>query len=60
MSVKYDKILAKLREKDLTTAEADALYLKLDQTTQQSVINDAPIFEKGLIIKAGERIYFDG
>jgi hypothetical protein len=35
-------------------------FLKLDQTTPQQIINGAPIFTQGLVIKAGERIYFDG
>jgi hypothetical protein len=40
--------------------ETDPLSLHLDQTTPQEIINGAPIFTKGLVIKAGERIYFDG
>jgi hypothetical protein len=40
--------------------EVDPLSLHLDQTTPQEIINGAPIFTKGLVIKAGERIYFDG
>jgi hypothetical protein len=38
----------------------DSDYLKLDQTVPQRVINDAPHFDKGLIIRAGEKLYFDG
>jgi hypothetical protein len=34
--------------------------LKLDQTTQQTVINGAPIFDKGIIIKSGEKLVLDG
>jgi len=41
-------------------SDASGEFLLLDQTTQQTVINNPPIFNKGLIIKAGERIYFDG
>ena len=41
------------------TADTSGL-LKLDQTTPQTIENGTPIFDKGLIIKAGERIYFDG
>lgn len=36
------------------------LYLKLDQTTPQTVLNDAPNFSKGIIIKTGEKLIFDG
>jgi hypothetical protein len=35
-------------------------FLKLDQTTPQEIVNGMPIFTKGLVVKAGERIYFDG
>ena len=35
-------------------------YLKLDQSVQQRVINGAPHFDKGLIIKDGEKLIFDG
>lgn len=38
-------------------ATTDALLL--DQTTPQEVENGMPVFN-GLVIKAGERIYFDG
>ena len=34
--------------------------LKLDQVTPQRVINGAPVFSKGIIIVAGEKIIFDG
>lgn len=40
--------------------QSDARFFKLDQTTPQEIINGAPIFTQGLVIKAGERIYFDG
>lgn len=43
----------------LSESELNALYLKLDQTTPQAVDNGAPILNKGLRIKAGEKIYFD-
>jgi hypothetical protein len=46
-----------------TTADIaanDLLYLKLDQTTPQTVINDAPHFDKGIVIKSGEKLIFDG
>jgi hypothetical protein len=41
-------------------SDADTAFLNLDQTTPQQIINGAPIFTQGLVIKAGERIYFDG
>ena len=37
-----------------------SVYLKLDQTTAQDVDNGAPTFNQGLIIKAGQRLIFDG
>lgn len=40
--------------------QADGRYFKLDQTTPQEIINGRPIFTQGLVIKEGERIYFDG
>jgi hypothetical protein len=58
-----DEILGKVLMHDHVAADisdADTAFLKLDQTTPQEIINGAPIFSKGLIIKAGERIYFDG
>lgn len=51
-------------DNSITVATADDRYLKLDQTTPQSVINGAPTFEGGtndsIIIKAGKRLVFDG
>jgi hypothetical protein len=44
----------------LDTDAGDARYLKLDQTTVQHVINDAPQFDKGITIKAGEKLFLDG
>ena len=47
-------------------AISNALYLKLDQTTPQTVINGAPIFDAGLrcngaiILKSGQKLIFDG
>lgn len=34
----------------VTTSSGSSLYLLLDQTTPQTVINDAPIFEEGIAI----------
>lgn len=45
---------------DAEIAVNDGRYLKLDQTTPQDVINDAPHFQKGLVIKSGEKLVFDG
>ena len=41
-------------------SNADTTFLKLDQTTVQHVINDAPQFDKGITVKAGEWLYLDG
>ena len=44
----------------------DLRYLKLDQTTPQTVTTGAPIFDAGLksnnsiIIKAGQKLILDG
>ena len=38
----------------------DLRYLKLDQTSPQSVINNAPHFDEGIIIKTGKKLYLDG
>lgn len=46
--------------------ETDPLSLHLDQTTPQTVINGAPIFNEGLksngsiILKSGQKLIFDG
>lgn len=34
--------------------------LKLDQTTPQTVDNGSPLFNEGITIKAGEKLYLDG
>lgn len=52
MTIKVDNNLKK--------PEADNRYLKLDQTTPQNVINDAPQFDEGIVIKAGKKLYLDG
>ena len=38
----------------------DARYLKLDQTTPQTVVSGSPQFNEGLTIKENKRIYLDG
>ena len=40
-------------------ATYDARYLKLSQSTPQRVINDAPHFDGGIKIKAGQKLIFD-
>jgi len=37
----------------------DNRYLKLDQTTEQEVVNGAPRFYGGIRIKAGEKLILD-
>ena len=63
MPWKYNPFTSKL-DRTLSDAEIIALlvdeYLKLDQTIHQHVVNDAPHFDKGLIIKSGEKLIFDG
>jgi hypothetical protein len=43
----------------MTTEEMEA-YLKIDQTTPQNIINGAPQFDKGLVIKENEWVNLDG
>ncbi len=38
----------------------DARYLKLDQTSRQTVSNGAPLFRGGITLKSGQRLTFDG
>lgn len=44
MSIKIDN--------GLSRSAADSRYLKLDQTIPQTIINDAPTFDAGLIVSA--------
>jgi len=52
--------LDKIGQSAADVTSNDARYLKLDQTTPQTVINGIPTFNKGIRIKAGEKIIFDG
>jgi hypothetical protein len=52
--------LDKIGQSDADVTSNDARYLKLDQTYPQAVDKGAPRFQKGLVIKAGEKLYFDG
>ena len=38
----------------------DGDYLKIDQTTYQTVINGLPQFNEGIVITSGKRLYLDG
>lgn len=59
MGVTYDKIQGKpLLHKHKADDVSDVL--KLDQTTPQTVDNGSPIFNKGITIKAGQKLYLDG
>lgn len=44
----------------LPTLETDPLSLHLDQTIGQTVINGAPQFDEGIVIKQDKRIRLDG
>ena len=59
MEIKLNALTGKFDLVGMTSTELGA-YLKLDQTTPQDIDNGAPTFNKGLIIKAGEKLYFDG
>jgi hypothetical protein len=39
---------------------ASGSYLKIDQVVPETVVNGAPVFSEGLVIKAGKKIIFDG
>jgi len=41
-------------------ASADAAYLKLVQNPYQRVSGGYPHFDAGIIIKTGQKLYFDG
>jgi hypothetical protein len=56
---KLNPITGKLDLIGMTPTEIEA-YLKLDQTTPQNVINGAPQFDEGIVIKAAKRLYLDG
>ena len=43
-----------------TETESDARFLKLDQSTPQTVTNGAPIFAEGIKIIAGKKVIYDG
>ena len=59
MELNFNPLTKKFDLVGMTDTEL-AAYLKLDQTTHQHIINDAPHFDKGTIIKAGEKLIFDG
>ena len=52
--------LDKIGQTDSDVTENDGRYLKLDQTVAQTVTKGTPTFANGIIIKAGQRLYFDG
>lgn len=62
MAIKFNPLVKRgfddVGEDELTEAEANLLYLKLDQTTPQTVENGQPTFE-GIKIKAGEKLILD-
>ena len=49
-----------LKKAGLTQAQANELYLKIDQTIKQYVINGVPQFSEGLEIKKDKPFYWDG
>jgi hypothetical protein len=56
---KLNPITGKIDMVGMTATEI-AAYLKLDQTTHQHVINDAPRFDGGIVLKSGQKLIFDG
>ena len=60
MDGKYDKFLDRWREDDATDPALLDLFLKIDQTVSQYVINGSPQFDEGIVIKANKKVYLDG
>ena len=61
MNYKVNKVTGKLdRVQGYTKEESDAMFLKLDQTIRQYVINGIPQFSAGLEIKKDKPLYHDG
>ena len=63
MPIRLAQIKEVIAHADLSDMDAtvhDARYLKLDQTTPQSVENGSPRFQAGITIKAGQKLIFDG
>ena len=52
--------LDKIGQTSSDQAENDLRYLKLDQDTSQTVSRGAPAFNGGIVIKAGQKLIFDG
>ena len=51
----YNPFTLELDNQGATDTSGDSRWLKLDQTTQQTVINDEPIFEEGIAIGDGNK-----
>jgi len=52
--------LDKYSNKSDDISDLSDYYLKLDQTTPQTVVNGAPQFDEGVVIKANQKVYLDG
>ena len=59
MQIKLNPLTGKFDIVGMTDAEI-AAYLKLDQTTPQTVINGAPQFNEAIVIKEDKWVYLDG
>lgn len=57
---KLEELFQKLVRDLYELNEAFDDYLKLDQTTPQTVENGAPQFDEGIEITEGKRIFLDG
>lgn len=42
------------------SATGGQMFLKIDQTTPQTVVNGSPTFDEGIIVTNGKKIIFDG
>ncbi len=52
--------LDKIGQTPSDIVENNNRYLKLDQSSSQTVSNGAPVFAGGIIIRSGQRLVFDG
>lgn len=53
--IKEHEMLGILDEEEIASG-----FLTLDQTTPQTVDNGSPLFNEGITIKAGQKLYLDG
>jgi len=60
MAGKVDKLMGGVYREDDGKGAVTYKYLLIDQTTPQTVVNGAPQFDEGVVIKANQKVYLDG